>query len=476
MQKILSVIVIAAGAAWAQGQQAHTPQSLAGVVKLNRAPASNEVLKVTLPRPVERTLSNGVKLVIVESHRVPQITFRMMIPSGSLRDPKDMPGVSDATATLIRLGTKTRSAKEIADTLADLGANVSVASGQGEASIAVSSLTENFDAALAVLTDILLNPTFPDDELTKWKTRQLAILEQAKSQPGFLANDVLSKLLYGTDARQFTHPTQASLNQITRDMIVEHYKKYYVPSGELAGISGDITAADAVTKLNKALGAWKGGPVEPVSLPAPAPIKERKTYFIPRPGSVQTLVLIANHAILRNDPDYLATLVLNRVLGAGPTSRLFRVVREEKGYTYGISSNFSATRYVNHFTTGTSVRTDVTEPALAEIMKQFTDLREHAVPADELADAKSAIIANFALGLESSAGVLARWLEQREYGLPADYWDTYTAKIMAVTAEDVERVAKKYLPVDNAQIILVGDPTITQIEKTYGPVETIKVD
>jgi zinc protease len=474
MTKPLVLSIAVAALALAQMPPGQAPQSVAGVVRLNRAPVSNEVLKVKLPRPVERPLANGTKLLILESHRVPTITFRMSLPSGSLRDPEGMTGVSDATAALIRLGTKTRSSKDIADTLADLGAQVSFSAGQGEAGIAVSSLTENFDAALAILTDVLTNPTFPQDELDKWKTRQLGALEQAKTQPGFLANDVLSRILYGTDGRQYTHPTKESLSKITRDMIVEHYKTYYVPSGELAGISGDITPEQAVTKLNKALGAWKGGPVAHLSLPNPPPVKEKKVYLVQRPGSVQTLLLLANHAIDRNNPDYLDCQVMNRILGAGPSSRLFRIVREEKGYTYGIGSVFSATRYLSHFTTSTSVRTEVTEPALAEILKQFADIRDQAVPAGELADAKSAIVASFVLGLESSSAVLARWLEQRQYGLPEDYWDTYTQKVMAVTAEDVQRVAKKYVPLDNVQIIAVGDANMGPMLKKFAPVEDVK--
>jgi zinc protease len=456
----------------AQAPQGQPMQSVKGVVKYNKAPVSNEVLKVKLPRPVERQLANGIKLLVVESHRVPNISLRITIPSGDLRDPAGLPGISDATAALIRLGTTTRTSKEIAETLADLGASLSVSSGEGEGTISVSALTENFDAALAVLTDVLMNPAFPQDELDKWKTRQRSGLEQSKAQPNFLANDRLFKVLYGADARQYTHPTLDSLSKITRENIVEHYKTYYVPSGEWAGIAGDITPADAVAKLNKALGAWKGGPVAHVSLPLPAPVAEKKVYLIPRPNSVQTYLVIANHAIDRNSPDFIECQVMNRVLGQGPSSRLFRIIREEKGYTYGVGSGFTATRYLNHFIASTSVRTEVTEPALGELLNQFGDIRNRAVPADELADAKSAIVASFVLGLESSQSVLARWLEQRQYGLPEDYWDTYAQKVMAVTPEDVGRVAKKYVPLDNVQIIAVGDASkIGDLLKKFGPVE-----
>ena len=470
----LSIVVAAlASAQMPQGQQ----QSVAGVVKLNRAPVSKEVLKVKLPRPVERQLSNGMKLLVVESHRVPTITLRMNMPSGDLRDPASMPGVSDATAALIRLGTKTRSSKDIADAVAELGASLSFGSSQGESTIFLSSMTENFDAALALLADVLLNPTFPQDELDKYKTRLRTQLEQAKSSPGFPANDLLMKLLYPDDSRRYTHPTVESLSKITRESLLEHYKTYYVPSGEWAGISGDISPRDAVAKLDKVLGAWKGGPVAHVTMKFPEPLSEKKVFLIPRPNSVQTLLMVANHAIDRKSPDYLECQVMNRVLGSGPSSRLFRIIREEKGYTYGIGSGFSATRYLNHFTASTSVRTEVTEPALAELLAQFADIRNRAVPADELADAKSAIVASFVLGLESSSQVLSRWMEQRMDGLPEDYWDTYTAKVMAVGAEDVQRVAKKYVPLDNIRIIAVGDATkIAELLKKFGPVEEISPD
>jgi len=472
MTKTLFILAAIAGLVAAQ---APPPQpSFKGVIRLNQAPVSNEVLRVKLPRPVERQLSNGIKLLVVESHRVPTVSLRISIPSGSLRDPAGVPGVSDAAAALIRLGTKTRSARDIAETLAELGATITVASAQGFATISLSSLTENLDSALAVFTDVLLNPTFPQDELDKWKTRQRSSLEQGKTSPGFLANDQLMKVLYGADARQYVHPTVESLNKITRESVIEHYKTYYVPSEDWAGMAGDITPRDAVSKLEKALGGWKGGPVRRIALPMPPQVAEKKVYLISRPNSVQTFLLVANHAIDRNNPDYIAVMVMNQVLGSGPSSRLFRNIREDKGYTYGISSGFNATRNFDHFTASTSVRTEVTEPALAELLKEFRDIRETPVPAGELADARRAIVAGFVLGLQSSSAVLGQWLDQRDYGFPEDYWDTYPEKVMAVTVEDVQRVAKKYIPLDNAQIIAVGDLSkIGDLLKNFGPVEQI---
>jgi zinc protease len=347
----------------------------------------------------------------------------------------------------------------------------------GSGAISLSSLTENFDAALAILTDVLLHPSFPADEFEKWKSRQRSALEQARTQPATLSNEQLMKVLYAGDARQFTRLTAESLDKITRQRLVEHYKKYYVPSGELAGIVGDITARDAAAKLAKALSAWKGGPIQPLTLPINPPIAEKKVYLISRPGSVQTYLTLANRAIERTSPDYIACMVMNQVLGSGPAARLFRIIREEKGYTYGVSSSFNATRYNQEFSSSMSVRTEVTEPALADLLQEFRDIREVTVPQLELEGAKRTLVASFALGLENPSGVLSRWLQQREFGLPEDYWDTYTGKIMAVTAADVERVAKKYVPYDNVQIIAVGDGAkIRELLKKFGPVVEVPMD
>ncbi len=482
MKKYVALLALSAAAVCAQ----ESDGGFRGMVRLNRAPVSNEVLKVKLPRPVERPLSNGIKLVILESHRTPTISLTITIPSSHLRDPEDLPGVAEATASLMMLGTATRTARQISETLGDLGATVSITAGGGggggrggggggggNATISVSALTENFDAALEILTDVLLHPAFPAAEFERWKTRQRSTLEQARTSPASLSNEQLMTVLYPSDARH-SRLTLVSLDKMTRENLMEHYKRYYVPNGDLAGIVGDITPKDAVAKLEKALSGWKGEAVEGIKFPVAAPIAEKKVWLISRPGSVQTDLVLANRAIDRNSPDYIACMVMNQVLGSGPAARLFRIIREEKGYTYGVSSSFAATRYTQHFSSSMSVRTEVTEAALADLLKEFHEIRDVAVPKDELDGAKRTLVASFALGLENPQGVLARWLQQREFGLPEDYWDTYTDKIMAITAEDVQRVAKKYVPYDNVQIIAVGDGAkIRELLKKFGPVEEV---
>jgi zinc protease len=485
MKRILFFATLAAAAA-AQEPDA----SFRGMVRYNKAPVSNEVLKLKLPRPVERQLSNGLKLLVLESNRSSTITLTISIPSSRLRNSEATAGVAEATAAMMTMGTTTRTARQISETLADIGASLSIGAGGGggggrgggggaggDGTISLSAMSDNFDAALAILTDVLLHPSFPADELERWRGRQRSQLEQARTNPGTLSNEKLMGVLYPTDARRFTRLTSEALGKITRDQLVEQYKKFYVPSGELAGIVGDITAKDAVAKLEKALGAWKGGPVEPVKLPAAAPIAEKKVFLISRPGSVQTDITLANRAIERTNPDYVACMVMNQVLGSGPAARLFRIIREEKGYTYGVSSSFSASKTAQHFSSSMSVRTEVTEPALSDLLKEFKEIRDVVVPKDELEGAKRTLVANFALRLESPASVLSYWMQQREFGLPEDYWDKYPERVMAITAADVQRVAKKYVPYDNVQIIAVGDgQKIKEALKKFGPVEESTVD
>ena len=456
--------------------QQPAPSGYRGMVRLNRAPVSNELLRIKLPRPVERKLSNGAKLLILETHRLPTVTFSIETPLASLRDPDGLPGLAQATASLMMLGTTSRTAKQISDDLGEIGASVGVQAGQGNGTVSVSSLTENFPAALAIATDIVLHPSFPADEFEKWKTRTRSQLEQQKTNPGFLLNTEAMNLLYPDDARH-ARLTLASLNRMTRENLIEEYKKYVVPSGEWAGIAGDVTPQQAIAWLDKAFGEWKGGPVAEVSLPIAPPIAEKKVYLIARPGSVQTNLAITNRAIDRTNPDYIACMVMNQVLGSGPAARLFRIIREEKGYTYGVSSEFSATRFMQHFDSSMAVRTEVTEPALADLLKEMKEIRDVPVPKEELDAAKRTMVGRLALSLENPAGVLNQWLTQREYNLPEDYWDQYPEKVMAVTAEDVQRVAKKYVPYENVQIIAVGDVAkIKDLLGKFGPVVEISPD
>lgn len=472
MRKSLFICSISVFTLLAQNApQAQQASDFKGVVRKNLAPISSEVLQVKFPKPVESKLKNGMSLLVLEDHRSPTIQVEIAMPASSLSDPRELAGIGDATAALLRLGTKTRTSLQIADTLQELGASLSASIGE-RAFFRFSTLSENLDPVLDLLADVMFNPAFPQDELDKWKNRQISQLQQIRSQPGFLGQERFFAIIYPNDNRSIVAPSPESINRITRDMIVEYYNKTFRPGGGLAAVSGDIAPKDISAKLDKVLGQWTGSAPKLPELPVPGAIGEKKIYLINRPNSVQTSLYIGNLAIDRTNPDYIPVQVMNRVLGGGPASRLFRNIREEKGYTYGISSGFGATHYINYFVVSTSVRTEVTGPALEEIFKELRDIRDRVVPADELEGAKRALVAGFALSTENPATGLNNATMIKEYGFPADYWDVYPAKISQVTAEDVQRVAKKYIPVDNAQIVAVGDAAkVGDVLAKFGPIE-----
>jgi zinc protease len=451
--------------------QAQQATDFKGVVRKNLAPISSEVLRVKFPKPVESKLKNGMSLLVLEDHRSPTIQVRIAIPASSLNDPRELAGLGDATTALLRLGTRTRTSVQIADTLQELGASFNANIGE-RANINFSTLSENLDPVLDLVSDIMFNPAFPQDELDKWKNRQLSQLTQIRAQPAFLGQERFFAVIYPNDDRAIVSPSAESINKITRDMIVEYYNKNFRPDTGRIGVSGDIAPRDIAAKLDKVLGNWKGSAPKLPELTVPGAIGEKKIYLINRPNSVQTSLYIGNLAINRTNPDYIPIEVMNRVLGAGPASRLFRNIREEKGYTYGISSGFGATHYINDFVVSTSVRTEVTGPALEEIFRELRDIRDRVVPTDELEGAKRALVAGFALSTENPATGLNNAMMIKDYGFPADYWDLYPGKISQVTAEDVQRVARKYIPVDNSQIVAVGDAAkVREALAKFGPVE-----
>jgi predicted Zn-dependent peptidase len=454
-----------------EAPRAQQPQDFTGVQLKNRAPVSNEILKVKFPRPAESRLKNGMELLLLEEHRSPTIQVQISVPASNLNDPADS-AISGATTSLMRLGTNTRDARAIAETLASLGASINFGIGDRWATVSFSTLTENLDAVMALASDLLFNPSFPQDELDKWKNQQLSQLQQIRSLPDFLSTERIAKAMYPDDRRSFVMPSVESVKGLTREMVVAHYERVFRPEGGRITVLGDTRARDITPKLETMLANWKGAGTKPPELPLPGPLKGRTIMLVDRPNSVQTAFYLGNRAFDRRSPDYIPAQVLNRVLGGGPASRLFRNIREAKGYTYGISSSFGASHYMNIFTLQTSVRTEVTGDALREMLREFAEIRNKPVPADELENAKRALVASFALSTESQATALSNATTIKDYGFPADYWDTYPEKIAAVTAADVQRVAQKYVPLDDLVIVAVGDGAkIRSVLAEFGTIE-----
>lgn len=465
--------------------QAAVPQEalqedISKVERKNRAPVSKDILRVKLPQATERTLSNGLTVLIMENHRLPLISLQYNISgAGPIFEPVDMPGLAGATAQMLSQGTKTRTSVQIAEQIAQLGASVNANSGFGSSAtvISASGLSDNFEQWFALANDILLNPGFPADELNRQKQRQKTGLRQQRASPTFLSNETFSRAVYGSHPASRISPTAESIDAFTPELLAKWHRERYAPQNALLAIAGDVRASELVPKLEKWLAEWKKTDLKEVLPPNAKAAAEKKVYIVDRPDSVQTSIMLGNIAIDRRDPDYVPLEVFNHILGGSGAARLFLNLREEKGYTYGVYSSFTAVKYPGPWRAYGDVRTEVTGGAMTEFFREFQRIRDERVPANELEDAKRAIVASFALSLESNDDLLGYAIVRKVYGFPNDYWDTYPAKIMAATAADVQRVARKYLNPENIQIVAVGDVSkIKPVMEKYGPVEVYDAD
>lgn len=482
---ILAVVALLFAASLAQvaaqgpGGQVQPPSSKA-VVLMGKAPVSNEILKITLPRAQEADLPNGLHLMVMEDHRAPMVQVQLLVRgAGGYYDPAEMAGVATMTAAMMMEGTATRNTRQIAqeqETMASsVGLSASLAS--ENATLFVSSLTDNFDRTLDLAADILLNPVFPEEEFARYKTRQKASLVQYRSQPSFLAQERFARVMYGDHPASHVAMTPSVIDRVTRDTLVAFHKMRYGPDHSIVAVVGDITFGEARKKIEARFGGWKkvGFTVPPIQ--EPAPVGPAKIYLIDRPNSVQTSLVIGAAGINRPSPEYDTMQVMNTVIGGGPTGRLFLNLREDKGWTYGAYSGLSTMRYRGDWSASTEIRGDVTEGAVREILNEINRLRTERIADREFADKKRSMVASFALSLETPTSIMSNYVTARLYKFPADYWDKYPERVAAITQDQVQADAKKYLDAGAIQIVAVGDAKkIGDVLKKFGTVEVYDTD
>ena len=486
----LAVLLLGTGAAltprtaWAQAAEPAPTVTGQSFAPKNRAPVAQDLLRVKLPRPQEFTLpaggdkTGGAHMLVVEDHKLPLVTITVSLRAGSLFEDAAKPGVAGLTADQLNEGTQTQGYEQIARATERIGASLGASAGAERAVVSVSGLSENTDALVALLVDVLKHPTFPADRLKKAKFQAVAQRAAEENNPQFLSGQLTRQILYGA-ATPYGRPaaTPAQIQSITPDDLRAFYAQHYrnAPS-TLIGVAGDVKAADIEKKIAAALADWPGAAGADAALPPGVFRPEEKTaiYLVDRPNSAQTLLTFANLGIKRTDPDFFPLTVANYILGGSFNSRLNQDLREEKGYTYGVSSGISAPKYPGTWTMGGSVRNAVTAPAVGGFYSEFARMQSAPVTTAELDAAKRSLVGSFALTLESPSGVLSRLLDVVDYGLPADYWDTFPQRVQAVSPADVQRVTQTYLGTGRIQVVAVGEgKTIQSGLASYGPVTTL---
>jgi zinc protease len=419
------------------------------------APLKPRPLKI--PAAIESRLANGLRIAIVRDARLPMVSFRLAFRGGDSADPAELPGLSDMMSHLLTEGTANRSSLQIAEEVERLGATLSVSSASDFAAIAASSLVVYADQILALMAEVTLHPSFPQNEIELARENTKQMLIQQRAQPNFLASERVAKVMFGEHPYARISPTPASLDAMTRDTFTNFHQQSFAPDKGVLLVVGDVDPDETAAKLENLFGGWSTVSTRAPVFPAPPDHNARVLYIIDRPGSAQSNIVIANAGITRTSGDYFPMLLMHTILGANASSRLFMNLREEKGYTYGAYSSLDARRLAGSFRTTAEVRTPVTGASLHEFFFELNRIRDERVPDQELQNAKSYLTGVFPIRMETQDGLIDQLTSVKMFDLPDDYLDTYRDRVNAVTAEDVQRVAQQHVTPDRAAIVIVGD-------------------
>lgn len=441
--------------------------SLANIAALAQQTLDRTVVPPPGPTPVlhvptwtKTQLANGATLIVSERHGLPLVSFQITFLGGSNQfEPEGKRGVASMTASMLSEGTATKTGDQLSDALQLLGTGISSGVSGEEGSLGFVSTTKNFEATLAILADEMLNSTFPADALDRLRGRTLVNLTQAKDQPVVVGAQVFNKILYGNAHPYGQRTTETSVKAITRDDVVAFAKAYYQPGRAIVTVVGDITAPKAKAAVEKGLAAWaKAGDKPSFDYPKLPELQPAKIYLVDKPGAAQSVFNIGLPGPPRNTPDYFALQVLNTILGGQFQSRLNANLREQKGYSYGVNSNFSYGKGPGPFRAGGSIVSAKTDAALVEFMKELKGIvGERPITDEELKTAKDLMMQGLPQRFASVSAISNAITGLVVQGLPDDFYQQYAKNVSAVTKGDVLRVAKQYIDLNHLAIVIVGN-------------------
>jgi zinc protease len=425
-----------------------------------KTPTPGKTPELRVPAWTKTTLANGADLIVSEKHDLPIVSFSITFLGGANQfEPPERTGLASITASMMSEGTKTKDGEALSNALQLLGTSVSTSIGGEGGSMSVVSTTGKFGQTMDILADMLLNSTFPADAVERLRAQRLVALTQGRAQAEAIAGRVFPRVLYGRSHPYGRVATEDSIKAVTRDDIVALHSQYFQPGRALITVVGDVTAAGVKPVVEKALAAWpKAGTRPTFSYPA-VPERQKTTIFlVDRPGAAQSTVAIGHPGPPRSTPDYYAMQVMNTMLGGMFQSRLNANIREEKGYSYGVSSGFAFGKGPGAFRTGGDIVGEKTDAALVEFMKELRGiLGERPVTDEELQTAKDSLIQRLPGTFASVSAINGALTTLWSQGLPDDYYQQYSKAVAAVTKADVLRVAKKYIEIDRLAIVIVGD-------------------
>ncbi|MEP6782578.1 MAG: pitrilysin family protein [Acidobacteriota bacterium] len=412
---------------------------------------------VTFPPYEIRKLANGMQVVLVSQNEQPAISVRMIVRAGAALDPKGKYGLAMMTATLLDQGAGNRSAEQIADTIDFIGGALGTGAGTDLSFVNAVVMKDSYDVALDLIADIVQRPTFTQEEIERQRAQALSALKVSADDPGSVADRVIERLIYGF------HPygmpgagTAESLAALTRADFVDFHKKYFVPNNALIAVVGDINAADAMAGLEKHFAAWKAGEVPATSMTEP-PDATRRVVVIDKKGAVQTEIRVGQIAIPRKHNDYEAIDQAVKILGGEGANRLQQVLRSQKQLTYGASADLNTYKWSGAVVAETDTQTPNTAEALRLVVDEFTRLQRDRVSDGELEGAQDYMIGHFPLTIEVPDAIATQVLNQLFYDLPVEDLPRYRERILKVTPDEIQRVARWFIRPSQLSVVLVGD-------------------
>ena len=432
----------------------------------------------SIPKPVEQTLPNGLRVIVIERRESPLVSAQLIIKNGGEVDPPELAGLADMTASLLTKGTQTRDATKIADEIESLGGSLQSSARWDSSSASVGVMSSKIGPAMEILADVVRRPTFKSEEVERLRQQYLDSLTLALGEPGSIARFVAARVVFG-DA-PYGHPlsgTTESLTRITPADIVKMHGRYYRPDNAILVIGGDITTRDALALATKYFGDWQkpSTPLPDLSTPAQnAAAQKPRVVVIDKPDAGQAAVYLARTGINRTDPDYFRGIVTNSVL-SGYSGRLNQEIRIKRGLSYGAGSALDTRRQVGPFVASAQTKNEsgaeVAELLLGEVSKLSS-----APPADaELTPRKAVLIGNFSRNLETVDGVVSQIGFLALYGVSLDEINRYITSVQAIRSEDVQKFAGSRLDAKTSNIIIVGNAKLflPELQKRYPDVEVI---
>jgi predicted Zn-dependent peptidase len=417
------------------------------------APGAGPAREIKLGDYASFDLDNGLKVIIVENHKIPRVSYQLSLNNDPIVE-GDQAGYVSMAGNLMSTGTSTKSKAEIDKAIDYIGASLNTSGG----GVFASSLKKHSDKLLEIMTDVLYNPSFPQEEFEKMKTQTLSGLANVKTNPDAMAGNVASVLNYGKNHPYGEVQNESHVKNMTLEKCKSYYMDYFKPNNAYLVIVGDVTLEEAKADAEKYFGSWKSGEIPVNTYEAPVPPTGRQVAFANKDGAVQSVIRITYPVDLKPGADDLVQArVMNNILGGGIFSgRLMQNLREDKAYTYGARSSLSSDELVGNFNAFASVRNAVTDSSVIQFLYEMERLRDEPVSEEDLQLVKNSMAGSFARSLESPQTIAGFARNTYKFNLPKDYYQTYLQRLEAVTIEDVSAMAKKYIRPDNAYIVVAG--------------------